>query len=86
MEKIQDYGNIKIFFQIRLYSKICKEKNKELNKDLKLNIINDIRKNKKYLLKEKLEMHQLIQRNKKNDIFLQLREKTKMEKVYRRSF
>ena len=78
-EKVQDYGKYKNFFSDKdCIQKYINKKNKELNKDLKLNIINDIRKNKKISFKGKIRNASINSKEiKKNDIFFAIKGKNK---------
>ena len=78
-EKVQDYGKYKNFFSDKdCILKYIKIKNKQLNKDLKFNIINDIRKNKKISFKGKIRNASINSKEiKKNDIFFAIKGKNK---------
>ena len=78
-ENIQDYGNKKKFFSDKkIILKYIKIKNKNLSKDLKINILKEVSENKNISLKTKIKNASIDSKViKKNDIFFAIKGKNK---------
>ena len=78
-ENIQDYGNIKNFFSDKeIILKHIKIKNKNLSKNLKLNILREVSGSNNFPLKTKIKNASINSKEiKKNDIFFAIKGKNK---------
>jgi MurE/MurF fusion protein len=78
-ENIQDYGNLKNFFSDKeIILKYIKIKNKNLSKDLKINILKEISNKKNFSLKIKIKNASINSKEiKKNDLFFAIKGKNK---------
>ena len=78
-EKVQDYGRYKKYFSDKeTILKYIRTKNRFLKNDLKLNILNEILKNKNISLKSKIRGGSINSKEvKKNDIFFAIKGKNK---------
>ena len=78
-EKVQDYGKYKKYFSDKeCILKYIRKKNRFLKKDLKLNILNEILKNKNISMKTKIRNGSINSKDiKKNDIFFAIKGKNK---------
>jgi murE/murF fusion protein len=78
-EKTQDYGNIKNFFSDKeIILKYIKIKNKNLSKNLKLNVLREVSGSNNFPLKTKIKNASINSKEiKKNDIFFAIKGKNK---------
>ena len=78
-EKVQDYGKYKKYFSDKeCILKYTRKKNRFLKKDLKLNILNEILKNKNISMKTKIRNGSINSKDiKKNDLFFAIKGKNK---------
>ncbi len=78
-ENIQDYGNFKNFFSDReIILKYIKIKNKNLSKDLKINILKEISNEKRFFSKIKIKNASINSKEiKKDDLFFAIKGKNK---------
>ena len=78
-ENIQDYGNTKNFFSDRkTILKYVKIKNKNLSRNLKINILSEVSKQNNFSLKTKIKNSSINSKEiKKNDIFFAIKGKNK---------
>jgi len=78
-ENIQDYGNVKNFFSDKeIILKFIKIKNKNLSKNLKLNILKEVSVKNNFTLKTKIKNASINSKEiKKNDIFFAIKGKNK---------
>jgi murE/murF fusion protein len=83
-ENIQDYGKIKNFFSDKeIILKYIKIKNKNLSKNLKLNILKEINSKNTFSLKTKIKNASINSKEiKKNDIFFAIKGKNKNGNLY----